>query len=113
MREWRFPEVKSLTKIIKPSSNEIAGMRALASWTPKSRLLTAQLYPAFQKGGERRDGKAAEGKDEMEEAGDLQSVLGALSITTPALGKERKVPDICGNGKSELVRGWPKVTEQW
>lgn len=70
--------------------------------------------PKASKEGERRNRKAAEGKDEEEEeARHLQSDLGTLSITTPALGGERKVPDICGNGRSELVRGWLKVTEQW
>lgn len=49
----------------------------------------------------------AEGKDEVKEAGEPHS---SLSITTPALGGERKVLDVYG--RSELLRSWLKVTEQ-
>lgn len=46
------------------------------------------------KRGRRRDGKKAERRDEEEENGDLQSGLGVLSITNPALGGERKMLDM-------------------
>ena len=107
-----------MTKAIKPSNSGVAGRGAPVSWTPKSRLLTTKLSTAFLKDqgrGERRGGKAAEGKGkEEEEAGDLQSGLGALSITSPALGGERKALDTCGSGRTEFIlRGRVKGTEQW
>lgn len=54
------------------------------------------------------DGRVAEGKDGVKGAGETHS---SLSITTPALGGERKVLDLYG--RSELLRSWLKVTEQW
>lgn len=113
-RKLRLPEIKHLTKVIKPSGKGIAG--TLTSWIPKSRLLTTKLQPTFQNHQERRkgrDGKAAEEKDEeKKETGHLQSCLGALSTATPALGEQRKVPDICGSGRSGLVRDCFKVKQQ-
>lgn len=67
--------------------------------------------PKNWEGGERKGKAAAEGKDKEEAgAGDIGSGLEALRITTPSLG----VIGTCGNGRSEQLRGWLKVTEwQW
>lgn len=67
--------------------------------------------PKNREGGERKGKAAAEGKDKEEAgAGDIGSGLEALRITTPSLG----VIGTCGNGRSEQLRGWLKVTEwQW
>lgn len=86
-------------------------MGALASWTPESGLLTAPLYPAFQKeaaraGKWRRDGSGGGGRGWRP-----PKWPGAQSIIPAAApGGERKELDMCGSGMAGPVRGWPKVT---
>lgn len=70
-------------------------------WPPGSKVQATDhsaIYciPKGSGKGAKERWKAAEGKDgEKEEAGDLGSGLGALSVTISALGGEKKVLDTC------------------